>query len=92
VEAAGIRPVVAASDPVVEASLLTCPRGSAIVLANYTYEPIPSLTLRLHRDLGHAVGTAVSTEGVPVKMRRDGETLVLELPLEWTDIVLLPKP
>jgi hypothetical protein len=28
---------------------------------------------------------------VPVKMRRDGETLVLELPLEWTDIVLLPK-
>ena len=90
--AAGIRPVVESSVPVVEANLLTGPAGSALVLANYTYEPIPNLTLRLHRDLGHAVGTAVSTEGVPVKMRRDGETLVLELPLEWTDIVLLPKP
>jgi hypothetical protein len=90
--AAGIRPVVAASVPVVEANLLTGPAGSAIVLANYTYEPIPNLTLSIGRDLGHAIGTATSTEGVPVKVRRDGDRIVLDLPLEWTDIVLLPKP
>jgi hypothetical protein len=88
---AGIRPVVASSVPVVEANLLTGPSGSAVVLANYTYEPIPELVLRI-RGLGHAVAAATSTEGAPVTMRREDDALVLSLPFEWTDIVLLPKP
>jgi hypothetical protein len=91
-QAADIRPVVAASEPVVEANLLTGPRGSAIVLVNYTYQPIKKLSLRISRDLGHAVTGATSTEGVPVELRRDEAGIVLDLPLDWTDIVLLPAP
>lgn len=91
-DVAGIRPVVAASVPVVEANLLSGTAGSAIVLANYTHEAIPRLELRLEGAAGRAVSRAVSTEGVPVTVRRDGETAILELPLDCTDIVLLPRP
>ena len=90
--AAGIQPVVDCSVPVVEANLLTGPHGSALVLVNYTYEPIEKLTLRIQCDLGHAVARAISTEGNAIDVRTEGNVVVLELPLEWTDIVLLPKP
>jgi len=79
-----------ASDRVVEASLLTGPEGSAIVLVNHSYKPIPRLQLRL-RSI-HDFSEARSTEGVPVKSERTRPPrAVIELPLEWTDIVLLPK-
>jgi hypothetical protein len=90
--AAGIQPVVDCSVPVVEANLLTGSHGSALVLVNYTYEPIEKLTLRIQCDLGHAVARAISTEGNAIDVRTEGNVVVLELPLEWTDIVLLPKP
>jgi len=89
-EAAAIRPVVASSVPVVEANLLTGPEGSAIVLANYTYRPIERLVLTIN-GLHHPVTRVETTEGVAVTVRRDGDATVLELPLGWTDIVLLPR-
>jgi hypothetical protein len=76
----------------VESSLLTGPEGSAIVLINHGYKPIPRLGILLRAP--HAVRTATSTEGVKVDLSRpvaEGETLLLEVPLEWADIVLLPK-
>ena len=86
--------VCRALDPVdapgpVESSLLTGPEGSAIVLINHGYKPIPRLTIRV--NLPHPVRTAISTEGANVDTTRDGEFAVLKMPLEWTDIVLLPK-
>ena len=77
------------SEPVVEASLLTGPEGSAIVLANYTYRPIAKLSIRL--PAGLAFSRAESTEGAAVRVTQSGGAATLELPLQWTDIVLLPK-
>ena len=89
-EAARIAPVARADVPVVETSLLTGPRGSALVLVNYTYEPIARLKVDVR--LPHPVAKAVSTEGVSVSLRPTDGGVALELPLQWTDIILLPKP
>jgi len=78
---------VALSVPVVEGSLLTGPQGSALVLANYTYQPIAELKVTLTPACKFT--TAVSTEGVPVKITKTAAGSVLTLPLEWTDIVVL---
>ncbi len=90
-EAAKLRPAVESSVPVVEANLLTGPEGSVIVLANYTHRPIEKLSLRIHRDLGHPVSRVESTEGAPVAMTRDGAVIILQLPLDCTDMILLPR-
>ena len=84
--AAKINPVAKGSTPVVETSLLTGPNGSALVLANYTYQAVPSLTV----DVKVAgVTKATSTEGKPVKVTKTADGVCLELPLEWTDVVTL---
>lgn len=86
-ETAGLRPVAAADVPVVEASLLTGAAGSALVLVNYTYEPIARLRVTLR---GRPMPSrAVSTEGAAVDVRSGPDGPVVELPLQWTDIVLL---
>jgi hypothetical protein len=82
-------PVAKADAAVVECDLLSGPRGSALVLVNHTYRPIAKLRVTIPSL--HPVSQATSTEGVRVDVKAvDGKTLV-ELPLEWTDIVLLPK-
>ncbi len=92
--AAGVTPVAKASVPVVETSLLCGPNGSAVVLVNYTYKPVNALTVDLRLPPGTPPPTrAVSTEGGPVRLQKTGNGRVrLELPLAWTDIVLLPNP
>ncbi|MBN1420104.1 MAG: hypothetical protein JXP34_15100 [Planctomycetes bacterium] len=85
---ARLRPVAAASVPVVEASLLSGPAGAAVVLANYTYRPIERLRVELR--VAGAPARAVSTEGVPVAVEPIDGGVAIELPLAWTDIVLLP--
>jgi hypothetical protein len=89
-EAAGVGPVAQADAPVVETSLLAGPRGSALVLVNYTYRPIQRL--RVEVQLPHAVGKAVSTEGAAVSVQKTERGVAVELPVEWTDVVLLPRP
>ena len=81
---------VAASQPVVEANLLRGPKGSALVLVNYTYRPIERLTLRLRS--APPFREAISTEGERVEVERDGDAVRLTLPLKWTDMVILPAP
>jgi len=88
---AGIVPRVASSVPVVEANLLTGPEGSAVVLANYTHRPLERLVLRVAGGVGHPVARAESASGEAVTLRREGETLIVELPLDVADIVLLPR-
>ncbi len=81
---------VALSTPVVEGSLLTGPVGSALVLVNHTYQPIQNLRIELAQ--APEFQKAISTEGVPVRVDRPATgPVVLELPLEWTDIILLQK-
>jgi hypothetical protein len=80
---------ITVSEAGVEASLLSGPAGSAIVLVNHTYKPIARL--RIEIPLIHDFATATSTEDVKVTARRVGDGAAIELPLEWTDIVLMPK-
>jgi hypothetical protein len=86
-ELAHIAPVARASEPVVETSLLTGPKGSALVLVNYTYHPVQSLKVDLR--LATPVTRAVSTSGAIVHVEKIEGGVRLELPLDWTDIVLL---
>jgi len=77
----------------IESSLVTGPNGSAIILINHGYKTIGRLWVSLKAP--HAVRAAVSTEGVKVDLKRavaEGKNIMLDMPLEWTDIVLLPKP
>jgi hypothetical protein len=76
---------VRANVPVVEASLIGGPKGFAVVLANYTYQPIDKLVLDVHRDFT----SATSIEGVPVKLEKTQTGVRLELPLKWTDFIIL---
>ncbi len=86
-EAAKVKPVAAANVPVVETSLLTGPKGSVLVLANYTYQPIDSLAVDV--TLSGPVSKAVSTEGVTLRMTQTVNGVRLELPLKWTEMVVL---
>jgi hypothetical protein len=87
IKVAGVRPVAVADRPVVETSLLTGQAGSALVLANYTYQPIRSLTVDV--KLPGRVARAVSTEGSQVQLEQTAQGVRLKLPLDCTDIVVL---
>jgi hypothetical protein len=86
-ETAKIVPVAEANVPVVETSFLQGNEGSAIVLANYTYQPIKDLTIDL--QISKPFKKAVSIEGKKVKVQKNGGKVRLQLPLEWTDMILL---
>ena len=91
-EMARITPVAKASVPVVETGLFGGAERSALVLVNYTYEPIDELTVDTH--VPHPVARAVSCEHgeIDVITLEDAAvpgTVRIKLPFEWTDIVLL---
>ena len=85
---ANIKPVASADKPVVEVNYLDGPAGAAIVLANYTYKPIDSLTIKIRTRKQFT--RASSGIGTPVTIvNQKGGELTLRLPLEWTDIITL---
>lgn len=86
-EAAKVIPVIETNVPVVETNLLEGAEGSVIVLANYTYQPIKSLTIDV--KLSKPFKRAVSIEGKKVNIQKLNGKVRLELPLEWTDMILL---
>ncbi|MCW3052104.1 MAG: Beta-galactosidase trimerization domain protein [Chthonomonadales bacterium] len=86
---AKVTPQVYVSVPVVEAGLLTGPNGSALVLANYAYQPLPSLGIDI--KLTHKITRIISVEGNPVHWKQTANGIHLETPLNTTDILLL-KP
>jgi hypothetical protein len=88
-DTARVSPVAQCDHPVVETSLLTGPRGSVLLLANYTYQPIRSMVVDL--KLNQPVTRATSTEGVNVAFEKTPTGVRLRLPLEWTDAVLLER-
>lgn len=85
---AKIDPIIKTNIPVVETNLLTGANGSAIVLANYTYQSIDTFVIDV--KISKPIKTATSIEGKTVKIvKQEGGKITLELPLEWTDIIIL---
>jgi hypothetical protein len=80
-------PIARCGKPVVETSLLTGDKGSALVLVNYTYQPIDVLTVDV--KLSRPITRATSTEGVTINMKPTADGVRLRLPLAWTDIILI---
>lgn len=87
-ELAKVDPIIKTNVPVVETSLLEGVNGAAIVLANYTYQPINLLQIDV--KIKQPIKTATSVEGKTVKiLKQTNGRITLELPLEWTDIIIL---
>lgn len=89
-DVARITPVAKADVPVVEVNLLSGTNGSALVLANYTYQPIDSLTIDL--KLAQPVRQAISTQGNQIRLEtieKSTGQIRLKLPLKSVDIILL---
>lgn len=59
------------------------------MLVNYTHKPISKLRIALPgvQDFGDVL----TTDGVKVKAEHTPSGIKLELPLKWTDIVVLGK-
>ena len=91
----GVRRLVELSHPVVEAGVYDAPAGTALVLANFTYEPIASLRVRL--AVARPVRSVRSVERGKLTFRTerqgppDGARHVVSfaLPLGLNDVVLL---
>jgi hypothetical protein len=88
---AGVTPVARADVPVVETSLLHTPgRGYVLALANYTYQPVARLTVDVRIPTGH-IGKPRSTEGREMTAEPTPDGVRLTLPLDWTDLVVIPE-
>jgi hypothetical protein len=97
---AGAVPAVGLSSPVVEAGVYEGPAGVALVLANFTYEPVEKLRVRLpvRTDVkqvraADAMDRDISFERLPADelQRQDGFTGVVsfEIPLGLDQIVMV---
>jgi hypothetical protein len=88
--ARGVLPVVELSEPVVEAGVYDAPEGSALVLANFTYEPVTNLAVKIR--LPFKLGRVVSAETGerPFTCEKDGREWIcaFAMPLGLDDIVL----
>jgi hypothetical protein len=78
---------VSLSHPVVEAGVYDSPKGTALVLANFQYEPIKALKVKI-RVPGQCK-TVRSMEKGPLKFKKREGFIEFELELGLTDIVLM---
>ncbi len=93
--ARGVKRLAELSHAVVECGVYDAPNGTAVVLANFTYEPINALKIRL--PLSRGVKTVRSVERGPLKFTLEKAaghpghplTATFTLPLELTDVILL---
>lgn len=97
-EAAGAPRLVQLSHPVVEAGVYDAPKGTALVLANFTYQPIPELAVSLPLPQRPAKVRSLTreackftVENVLEKSHHSGYACVVnfKLPLDLNDIVLV---
>jgi hypothetical protein len=80
------RPVIV-STPGVEAELLQSDKGLAIVLLNWTDQPISQLTVTVP-NADHFF-RARSAQGVDVQTQVQGDSVTITLPLDHVDVVML---
>jgi hypothetical protein len=89
----GVRRLAELSHPVVEAGVYDAPTGTALVLANFTYQPIDALQVRL--PLPRKPQRLQSVEHGPIEFtveppsgRNEACVVKFSVPLGLTDIVL----
>jgi hypothetical protein len=58
-------------------------------MINHTYKPVSRVTIEIPSI--HRFAVAKSTEEAPVEVRRTERGAVLQFPLDWTDVILLPR-
>lgn len=78
------------SSPVVEAGLYDSPQGLVLVLANYTYEPIKRLEVRVKHAEGVRAVESVEQGSIPFKLEKDG-TVHFSMTLGLNDFVRLER-
>jgi hypothetical protein len=86
---ARITPPVICNHPLVETPVLLSNKGAAVTVLNWTGEAIAELELRLR--LPFAVRDVRSARGAKVSWQRDGEQLIVRLPITSVDILLLDR-
>jgi len=85
-----VRPVEV-SVPVVDVGLYDSPAGLALVLANYTYEPVSDLNVRVKSAKGvNSVFSVEQNKEIPFKLDKEGD-LEFSLPLKLNDLILLRR-
>jgi hypothetical protein len=72
---------------VVEACRIDSPSGIAIVLLNWTYTPIPALKVTVQGVRGFP--NTRSAQGASLKLSHLDDTVTVELPLEYVDVLLI---
>lgn len=91
---AAAQPAVRLSSPVVEAGVYESPKGTALVLGNFTYEPLPALTVSLDVKTkprtvkSSTTGTSLAFTATPGNGDRPWK-VDFELPLGHSEIVLV---
>ncbi len=94
----GAAPLVRLSQPVVETGICEAGRGTALVLANFTYQPIPSLEIEMPIRNPVSVVTSMEHGNIPFQTvaaakpwRSDGfkKAIRFRMPLGLDDLVLL---
>ncbi len=87
VKDAGIVTPVRASVPMVETPMLLSARGAAITVLNWTGTPLEKLTLRVRTPF--AVKSVHAVRGGALAFNKDGDDLIVTLPVGGADIVML---
>jgi len=94
----GSQPLLTLSQPVIEAGIYDHPSGTALVLANFTYDPIQHLTVELPTSRKVTAVSSVEhgelrfeTSPAPKPWRSDGfrQMVRFEVPLGFDDLILL---
>ncbi len=90
----GVARLVESSQPVVEAGIYDAEGGTALVLANFTYQPIPQLDIRI--PMSRPVKQVRSIESGPLQFsvepsasRGFTNVVTFTVPLNLTDIIVL---
>jgi hypothetical protein len=89
VEAAGVVPPVALSEPLIEAFLLESERGAVVTLANYSLRPVEALRVTIRP--GRLPTSIESVRLGELGHRVEGDEVTVELPLTDTDMLLLRR-
>ncbi|MGC9316930.1 MAG: hypothetical protein ACP5KN_02700 [Armatimonadota bacterium] len=85
VRQAGVEPEIALSEPIVEWSAVDSDQGTAVLLVNWTGEPIPELTVTVRGDLGDRGVRSVEQGPLTPHASEDGWQVTL--PLGLTDCI-----
>ncbi len=80
---------VESSAPLVDATIIDSPHGRVVALSNYSGKAIAKLSVRL-RDVPEFTSLESAKHG-KLTHRVDGNQLVVELPLDWTDLIVLRR-